>query len=80
MSTESSQQKWNRKETAMAFNMGLQNALYILEKTEELSLEDRRLLIEELRRQMAESEKIPRHNAGGCDSKLHIKISKDLIT
>jgi hypothetical protein len=36
--------------------MGLQNAIYVLEKSEELSAEGRRDLIEELRKQIANSE------------------------
>ena len=43
-------------EATMAFNMGLQTALYILEKAEDLSSEGRRFLIEGLRKQIAESE------------------------
>ena len=35
------------KETTMAFNMGLQTAIYVLEKAEELSEEGRRFLIED---------------------------------
>jgi hypothetical protein len=33
------------KEIAVAFNMGLQTAVYVLEKAEELSAEGRRFLI-----------------------------------
>jgi hypothetical protein len=44
------------KETTMAFNMGLQTAIYILEKAEELSDEGRRFLIHELRKQIENSE------------------------
>ena len=80
MGAEPNQLRLLRQETAMAFDMGLQNALYVMEKTEELSAEERRLLIEELRRQIAESERTPSLNGGGCNSRLHIKISKDLIT
>jgi len=43
------------REGVMAFNMGLQTAIYVLEKAENLSLEGRRFLIEELRKQIARS-------------------------
>jgi hypothetical protein len=42
-------------EATMAFNMGLQTAVYILEKAEDLSPEGRRFLIEELRKQITRS-------------------------
>jgi hypothetical protein len=44
------------EEATLAFNMGLQTAIYVLEKTEKLSIEGRRLLLEELKKQIAESE------------------------
>ena len=44
------------KETTIAFNMGLQTAIYVLEKAEELSDEGRRFLIQELRKQIETSE------------------------
>jgi hypothetical protein len=43
------------EEATMAFNMGLQTEVYVLEKAEELSAEGRRFLIEELRKQIARS-------------------------
>lgn len=43
------------EEATIAFNMGLQTAIYVLEKAEELSPEGRRFLIEELRKQVAKS-------------------------
>ncbi len=42
-------------EATMAFNMGLQTAIYVLEKSEDLSEEGRRFLLEELRKQIARS-------------------------
>jgi len=56
MQAESVGQILTEKETVMAFNMGLQTAIYILEKAEKQSAEGRRLLIEELRKQIANSE------------------------
>lgn len=44
------------RETTMAFNMGLQTAIYVLEKAETLSAEGRRYLIEELKKQITCSE------------------------
>ena len=41
-----------KEEAKMAFNMGLQTALYVLEKAEELSPEGRKYLIEELKKQI----------------------------
>ena len=58
MLAETYAQIQTERETAMAFNMGLQTAIYVLEKAEELSAEGRRFLIEELRRQIANSEEI----------------------
>ena len=58
MLAETVAQIQTERETAMAFNMGLQTAIYVLEKAEELSAEGRRFLIEELRRQIANSEEI----------------------
>ena len=43
------------REATLAFNMGLQTAVYVLEKAEELSAEGRRFLIEELRKQIEQS-------------------------
>ena len=50
------------KEAVMAFNMGLQTAIYVLERAEELSPEERRFLIEKLRRQIANTETITKAN------------------
>jgi len=58
MLTQTYVQPYTEKETALAFNLGLQTAIYVLEKAEELSEEGRRFLIEELRRQIANSEEI----------------------
>ena len=44
------------KETNLAFNMGLQTAIYVLEKAETLSAEGRKYLIEELKKQITCSE------------------------
>ena len=55
MLTETYAQLNRGKETAMPFNMGLQTAIYVLEKAEELSAEGRRFLIEELRKQIERS-------------------------
>jgi len=56
MLTQTYAQIQTSKETTMAFNMGLQTAIYILEKAEELSDEGRRFLIHELRKQLENSE------------------------
>jgi hypothetical protein len=56
MLTQTYAQLHTEKETAMAFNMGLQTAIYVLEKAEELSDEGRRFLIHELRKQIENSE------------------------
>ena len=58
MLTETYAQLYTERETAMAFNMGLQTALYVLEKAEDLSAEGRRYLIEALRKQIEDSEKM----------------------
>ena len=58
MLTETCAQLYTERETAMAFNMGLQTALYVLEKAEDLSAEGRRYLIEALRKQIEDSEKM----------------------
>ena len=44
------------REATLAFNMGLQTAVYVLEKAEDLSEEGQRYLIEELRKQIGNSE------------------------
>ena len=43
------------EEANVAFNMGLQTAIYFLEKAEELSAEGRRFTIEELKNQTERS-------------------------
>ena len=58
MLTETYAQLYTERETTMAFNMGLQTALYVLEKAEDLSAEGRRYLIEALRKQIEDSEKM----------------------
>ena len=55
MHTEVNSQILTEREVAIAFNMGLQTAVYVLEKSEELSVEGRRILIEELRKQTTNS-------------------------
>jgi hypothetical protein len=44
------------KEVNMAFNMGVQSAVFILEKAERLSPAGRRYLIDELKKNIAESD------------------------
>jgi hypothetical protein len=44
------------REINMAFNMGLQSAVFILEKAESLSIEGRRYLIESLKKNITENE------------------------
>ena len=56
MQAESYLQMLTEKEATMAFNMELQTAIYVLEKAEELSAKGRRFLIDELRKQIANSE------------------------
>ena len=56
MLTQSYAQIEATRETAVAFNMGLQTAIYVLEKAEALSAEGRRYLIEELKKQIECSE------------------------
>ena len=46
MLTQMNAQIETTRETTMAFNMGLQTAIYVLEKAETLSAEGRRYLIE----------------------------------
>jgi len=46
----------SEREVAMAFNMGLKTAIYILEMAEDLSPEGRRYLVEELKKPVADSE------------------------
>ena len=43
------------EEAFTAFNMGLQTAIYVLEKAEALSAQGRRFLIEELKKQIDRS-------------------------
>jgi len=44
------------KEAKMAFNMGLQSAVYVLEKAEKLSPRGLRYLLESLKKNIAESD------------------------
>ena len=44
------------KEVKMAFNMGLQSAVYVLEKAEKLSPRGLRYLLESLKKNIAESD------------------------
>ena len=53
MTTESDQPIPTEKEAVLAFNMGLQTAIYLLEKAEELSAEGRRYLINPLNHQLS---------------------------
>ena len=55
MPVESDRKLLLEKETVLAFNMGLQTAIYVLEKAEDLSTEGRRFLIEELKKQITMS-------------------------
>ena len=51
--------KWKvlkEKEINIAFNMGLESAVFVLEMTDGLSLEGRKHLIDELKKNIAESE------------------------
>ena len=62
MLTQSYAQIEATRETAVAFNMGLQTAIYVLEKAEALSAEGRRYLIEELKKQIGNSEDMTESN------------------
>jgi hypothetical protein len=62
MLTQSHARIETTRETAMAFNMGLQTAIYVLEKAEALSAEGRRYLIEELKKQIGNSEDMTESN------------------
>ena len=44
------------KEAKMAFNMGLQSAVYVLEKAENLAIMGLRYLLESLKKNIAESD------------------------
>ena len=44
------------KEVKMAFNMGLQSAVFVLERAERLSFRGRRYLLELLKKNIAESD------------------------
>ena len=56
MQIELAQQILKEREVSIAFNMGLQTALYVLEKAEELSEDGRRFLVHELRKQIENNE------------------------
>lgn len=62
MLTQMNAQIETTRETTMAFNMGLQTAIYVLEKAEALSAEGRRYLIEELKKQIDHSENVGESN------------------
>ena len=62
MLTQMNAQIETTRETTMAFNMGLQTAIYVLEKAETLSAEGRRYLIEELKKQIDHSENVGESN------------------
>ena len=54
-------QLFNEHEAVMAFNMGLHTAVYILEKAEHLSPQARRLLLQELKRDIQTTNTQPIH-------------------
>ena len=56
MSKETCSNLLTESEAAMAFNMGLKSAIYILESAENMSPEGRKYLIDELIKQIANSE------------------------
>ena len=56
MEHENCQQLLTEREVSMVFNMGLQSALFVLEKAERLSSEGRKYLIGEMKKYIAESE------------------------
>ena len=62
MLTQMNSQIETTRETTIAFNMGLQTAIYVLEKAETLSAEGRRYLIEELKKQIDHSENVGESN------------------
>jgi hypothetical protein len=62
MLTQMNSQIETTRETTIAFNMGLQTAIYVLEKAETLSAEGRRYLIEELKKQIDNSENVGESN------------------
>jgi hypothetical protein len=62
MLTQMNAQIETTRETTIAFNMGLQTAIYVLEKAEALSAEGRRYLIEELKKQIENSENVEGSN------------------
>lgn len=46
----------SKREVLMAFNKGLETAIYILEIAEDLSLEEKKSLVEELKQKIKDSE------------------------
>jgi hypothetical protein len=56
MNHEAYNQLLNEREAAMAYNEGLKAAVYLLEIAEKLSHEGRRYLLQELKKQIIESE------------------------
>jgi len=56
MDYENYQQLLTAREASMAFNDGLKTAVHILEKADKLSPQGRRLLIEELKEEIVQSE------------------------
>ena len=70
MSKETYSDLLTEREVAMAFNMRLKSAIYILESAEDSSPEGRKYLIDELKRQIAGSEV-------DCTLKLIESISKE---
>ena len=56
MSNEIYSNLLTEREVAMAFNMGLKTAIYILESAEYISTEGRKYLIDELKKEIADSE------------------------
>ena len=56
MVDESCLQSLTEREFTMAFNMGLQAAVFVLEKAESISPEGRSYLLDELKKQIEDSE------------------------
>jgi len=58
MDQELCQHSLTERDLTSAFNMGLQTAVYILETSEMLSPEGRRLLLKELKKKIAENNEV----------------------
>ncbi len=68
MNDETYRQLLTEREAAIAYNEGLKAAVYILERAEKLSPEGRRYLLEELKKQIADSEMACTARIWRCDS------------